>query len=219
MSRSFGGSVVHDLAADDDAPVGDRLEPGDHPQRARLPAAARADQDDELPVGDLEVQLRDRTGPVSVDLRQLLERDLRHALPSRLNANSFGFAHGNESETSGRARSFRIRIAPGGGTRRCTAAGEALDERPRAPWRPCVRTHFAGSHLRPAARRRAARACDLSELHERHGRTLHGKWVGLENFRHEWGNPAFQHAVWHTFLFTVISQAIVLVVAGLIAHA
>jgi multiple sugar transport system permease protein len=48
---------------------------------------------------------------------------------------------------------------------------------------------------------------------------LHGKWVGLENFRHEWSNPAFQHAVWHTFLFTVISQAIVLVGAGLIAHA
>ena len=48
---------------------------------------------------------------------------------------------------------------------------------------------------------------------------LHGKWVGLENFRREWSNPSFQHAVWHTFLFTVISQAIVLVGAGLIAHA
>jgi multiple sugar transport system permease protein len=48
---------------------------------------------------------------------------------------------------------------------------------------------------------------------------LHGDWVGLDNFRREWGNPAFQHAVWHTFLFTVISQAIVLVGAGLIAHA
>ena len=48
---------------------------------------------------------------------------------------------------------------------------------------------------------------------------LHGKWVGLENFRHEWTNPAFEHAVWHTFLFTVISQAIMLVGAGLIAHA
>jgi multiple sugar transport system permease protein len=48
---------------------------------------------------------------------------------------------------------------------------------------------------------------------------LHGKWVGLENFRREWTNPSFQHAVWHTFLFTVISQAIVLVGAGLIAHA
>ena len=48
---------------------------------------------------------------------------------------------------------------------------------------------------------------------------LHGKWVGLENFRHEWTNPSFQAAVWHTFLFTVISQAIVLLGAGLIAHA
>jgi multiple sugar transport system permease protein len=48
---------------------------------------------------------------------------------------------------------------------------------------------------------------------------LQGKWVGLENFRHEWGDPRFQDAVWHTFLFTVISQAIVLVGAGLIAHA
>jgi multiple sugar transport system permease protein len=48
---------------------------------------------------------------------------------------------------------------------------------------------------------------------------LHGKWVGLENFRNEWSNPSFQHAVWHTFLFTVISQAVVLLVAGFLAHA
>jgi multiple sugar transport system permease protein len=48
---------------------------------------------------------------------------------------------------------------------------------------------------------------------------LHGNWVGLDNFRTEWSNPSFQHAVWHTFLFTVISQLIVLVVAGLLAHA
>jgi multiple sugar transport system permease protein len=48
---------------------------------------------------------------------------------------------------------------------------------------------------------------------------LHGKWVGLENFRTEWSNPSFQHAVWHTFLFTVISQLVVLVAAGLLAHA
>jgi multiple sugar transport system permease protein len=49
--------------------------------------------------------------------------------------------------------------------------------------------------------------------------SLHGKWIGLENFRHEWTNPAFKDAVWHTFLFTVLSQAAVLVVAGLLAHA
>ena len=48
---------------------------------------------------------------------------------------------------------------------------------------------------------------------------LHGKWVGVRNFTSEWHNPAFQDAVWHTFLFTVISQLIVLVGAGLLAHA
>jgi multiple sugar transport system permease protein len=48
---------------------------------------------------------------------------------------------------------------------------------------------------------------------------LSGNWVGLRNFREEWSNPSFQHAVWHTFLFTVISQIVVLVVAGLLAHA
>jgi multiple sugar transport system permease protein len=46
-----------------------------------------------------------------------------------------------------------------------------------------------------------------------------GDWVGLENFRNEWSNPTFQDAVWHTFLFTIISQAVVVVAAGLIAHA
>ena len=50
------------------------------------------------------------------------------------------------------------------------------------------------------------------------GGQLSGKWVGLHNFRTEWTNPRFENAVWHTFLFTVISQAIVLVVAGLLAH-
>lgn len=48
--------------------------------------------------------------------------------------------------------------------------------------------------------------------------SLHGKWIGLQNFRTEWTQPEFIHAVWHTFLFTVISQAIVLVVAGVLAH-
>ncbi len=47
---------------------------------------------------------------------------------------------------------------------------------------------------------------------------LNGKLVGFDNFRTEWTNPRFEHAVWHTFLFVVISQVIVLVVAGLLAH-
>jgi multiple sugar transport system permease protein len=49
--------------------------------------------------------------------------------------------------------------------------------------------------------------------------SLSGKWVGLHNFRDQLSNPIFRDAVWHTFLFTVISQVIVLVGAGVLAHA
>jgi multiple sugar transport system permease protein len=49
--------------------------------------------------------------------------------------------------------------------------------------------------------------------------SLSGSWVGLRNFRAELHNPVFVDAVWHTFLFTVISQLIVVVCAGLLAHA
>jgi multiple sugar transport system permease protein len=49
--------------------------------------------------------------------------------------------------------------------------------------------------------------------------SLTGDWVGTENFRHEWSNQSFQDAAWHTFVFTVLSQVVVLLVAGLLAHA
>jgi multiple sugar transport system permease protein len=49
--------------------------------------------------------------------------------------------------------------------------------------------------------------------------SLTGKWVGLANFRAQLHDPIFRDALWHTFLFTVISQVIVIVVAGLLAHA
>src|SRR6476646_12084560 len=49
--------------------------------------------------------------------------------------------------------------------------------------------------------------------------SLTGKWVGLDNFRAQIHDTVFQDAVWHTFLFTVISQVVVVVVAGLLAHA
>jgi multiple sugar transport system permease protein len=49
--------------------------------------------------------------------------------------------------------------------------------------------------------------------------SLTGKWIGLENFRRALRDPIFVDAIWHTFLFTVISQAVVIVCAGLLAHA
>ena len=74
--------VVHDLASDANDAVADRLEPGHHAERARLTAARRADEDDELAVADLEVEVADRMRPVRIDLVQLLELDLGHGAPS-----------------------------------------------------------------------------------------------------------------------------------------
>jgi multiple sugar transport system permease protein len=49
--------------------------------------------------------------------------------------------------------------------------------------------------------------------------SLTGKWVGLANYRSALHDQIFRDAVWHTVLFTLISQAVVIVCAGLLAHA
>jgi multiple sugar transport system permease protein len=49
--------------------------------------------------------------------------------------------------------------------------------------------------------------------------SLSGPWIGLRNFTTLIHSQTFRDAVWHTFLFTVISQAIVVVLAGVLAHA
>jgi multiple sugar transport system permease protein len=51
------------------------------------------------------------------------------------------------------------------------------------------------------------------------GGTLGGEWVGFDNFLDAWRDPNFRRALRNTLLFTVVSQAIVLLCAGLIAHA
>ena len=47
-----GGDIA---IADEDAARGDRFQPGDHPQAGRLARARGADQDDELPAFDAEI--------------------------------------------------------------------------------------------------------------------------------------------------------------------
>jgi multiple sugar transport system permease protein len=49
--------------------------------------------------------------------------------------------------------------------------------------------------------------------------SLHGHWIGLDNYREAWNSPIFRRALRNTILFTVISQIVVLVSAGLLAHA
>jgi hypothetical protein len=73
--------VVHPLAVDRQRPVADVLEPRDHPQRRRLAAARRADEDEQLRLADLERQLLHRLEPVRIALRQPVEDDRRHGYP------------------------------------------------------------------------------------------------------------------------------------------
>src|SRR5690349_17320892 len=49
--------------------------------------------------------------------------------------------------------------------------------------------------------------------------SISGHWVGLTNFRRIWQDPVFRGSLGHTAEMTLISQAIVVVCAGLIAHA
>ena len=62
MSRSLGGIVVHDLAADLDLAAADLLKPRDHAQQRRLAAARGADQHRELAVGDRRCRRRGSRG-------------------------------------------------------------------------------------------------------------------------------------------------------------
>ncbi len=73
-----GRQVVHHPRADGDGARRHLLEPGDHPQECRLAAARRADENDELPVEDVDVD------PVqhlhrAIGLAQVADRDLSHA--------------------------------------------------------------------------------------------------------------------------------------------
>jgi multiple sugar transport system permease protein len=49
--------------------------------------------------------------------------------------------------------------------------------------------------------------------------SLSGKWVGLGNYRAALHDQIFRDAIWHTVTFTLISQGVVIVCAGLLAHA
>ncbi len=51
------------------------------------------------------------------------------------------------------------------------------------------------------------------------GRIFGAPFVGFDNFTQAWHNPVFRKALRNTILFTIASQIIVLVIAGLLAHA
>ena len=67
--------IVHHVVADADLAVADLLEPGNHAQCRRLPAARRSDEHHELAVRDGEAQVGDGADAVSEHLRDAIERD------------------------------------------------------------------------------------------------------------------------------------------------
>jgi multiple sugar transport system permease protein len=48
--------------------------------------------------------------------------------------------------------------------------------------------------------------------------SLHGHWVGFNNFRDEWHNPIFRHAVRNTIVITLVSQAVIVVCAAILSN-
>ncbi len=72
--------LVDALAADGQIAGADVLQADDHPQQRGLPAAGRPDEDDELAVGDVQVDVVHRDGAVGIPLGDTLEHDFRHVL-------------------------------------------------------------------------------------------------------------------------------------------
>ena len=69
--------VVDELAVDQKLAVRDRFQSRDHAQRRRLAAAGRADEDDELAVGDVEIDAADGR-LTAVDLDEVAQADGSH---------------------------------------------------------------------------------------------------------------------------------------------
>jgi multiple sugar transport system permease protein len=103
---------------------------------------------------------------------------------------------------------------------------EVAAPRPRGRWRDILeeRRFLAGVLIAPAVLFIAVLvggplllAIYLSMTDATAG-SLTGEFVGLRNFTEAWESPNFRRALRNTIIFTVISQVIVLFVAGVLAH-
>ena len=72
-----GRDGVDHLAVDGEFAAGRPLEAGDHAQQRRLAAAGRADEDDELAVGDLQIDVVQHVDAAE-GLRDIGELDVAH---------------------------------------------------------------------------------------------------------------------------------------------
>ena len=72
-------AVVHDSVGNCNGAFGDRFETRHHAQQRGLPAAGRPDEDDELPVGDIETDAAHGTRAARIHLADVLDLDGRHS--------------------------------------------------------------------------------------------------------------------------------------------
>ncbi|MNV73337.1 hypothetical protein D3C71_1664780 [compost metagenome] len=79
----LGRHVVDDATADGDLAGADVLEPGDHPQKRRLPATGRANQDHELAAAHVQRNIIEHR-QATVALAHIPEFNLGHGLSSHL---------------------------------------------------------------------------------------------------------------------------------------
>src|SRR4029453_7142781 len=88
------------------SPLREVLEGGDPPERLRLAAAGRADEDEEFAVLDVQVQVVDGPGAIGIDLRHSLECHPRHRRDHKQVANVARYrggvhTHGGEKRALG----------------------------------------------------------------------------------------------------------------------
>jgi len=76
----LGRLVVDDLAPDAQLTRGDVLQAGDHVEGGGLAAAGGADEDDELPVGNVQIEVIDREGAIGKTLGKVLQHDFGHCV-------------------------------------------------------------------------------------------------------------------------------------------
>ena len=78
MSRSFSGTSLITATADEEIAGADVLEPRDHPEGRRLPAAGRPDEHEQLRLCDLEREVLHGLEAVGEAFVQVIQDDLGH---------------------------------------------------------------------------------------------------------------------------------------------
>ena len=156
MSRAIGATLLTTRSPIRMRPAVTVLESRDHPQRGGLAASGRADEHEELAVGDLELEVVDRASAAAVGLRHMVEGDAGHpGLTSSIGSGSGSAkcAAASAEYASVNVRTGRTPIAPTTFTSR-SAPASAHEERPAREREAGLAQHVAEAGLAADDRQR-----------------------------------------------------------------